>query len=330
MPKLRAAIVGCGSIHKSHTSVLQDIPEVEIAAVCDIEIEKAKSTAEKFGCIAFDSFDSLMNFGEFDILHICTPHYLHAEMAIRALNAKKHVLCEKPMAIAYEDAKKVAEAVKKNGVKYGVCFQNRYNQSSVFIRDLLKSGELGNITGARAFVTWDRDESYYASGEWRGKIATEGGGVLINQSIHTLDLLQWLVSMPVKNIKATVSTKRLQDFIEVEDTIDIMLDFGNDVRGLFYASICYSENSPVFLEVVCENGKVVMSDNILVSQKGKETKIYDINIPTGEKGYWGAGHKALISDFYDCVKTGREFLVNEDAAIVSAKLVDKAYKYARQ
>lgn len=329
MKKIRAAIVGCGGIHHSHTSVLAEMEQVEIAAVCDVETERAAATANKFGCIAFADFESLLDYNEFDVLHICTPHYLHADMAIAAMERGKHVLCEKPMSISYADALRVAETAERCGVKYGVCFQNRYNKSTEFIRELLLSDELGAVKGARAFVTWDRDEGYYASGAWRGKIATEGGGVLINQAIHTLDLMQWLVNKPVIDVKASVSTKRLYEFVETEDTADLLLDFGEGVRGIFYATICYSGNSPVFLEILCEKGKVTMAEDIRVCKSDTEDVCYNIAHPTGEKAYWGTGHAMLIGDFYAAIEENRPFMIDARAAAVSIDILEKVYQQAR-
>lgn len=329
MKKIRAAVVGCGGIHTSHTSALAEMENVEIAAVCDVMPERAAKAAGSHSCIAFINFESLLDYNEFDVLHICTPHYLHAEMAIAALKKGKHVLCEKPMSIHYEDALAVIKTAEENNFKYGVCFQNRYNWSTAFIKELLDSGKLGAIKGARAFVTWNRDEKYYTSTNWRGKIATEGGGVLINQSIHTLDLMQWLIGRRVVDLKASVSTKRLHETVETEDTADLFLDFGGGVRATFYASLCYTENSPVFLEIVCENGKIVMSDDIRVCETGKDDICYNINHAVGEKAYWGTGHSKLITDFYDSIEKDKPFLVDGRAGAVSVEILERVYKYAR-
>lgn len=329
MSTLRSAIVGCGCIHHSHVKGIDSTDRSKLVAVCDIDKEKADNAAEKNECKVFYSFDDLMEYGEFDVLHICTPHYLHAEMAITALNKGKHVLTEKPLAISSLDAERMCKTAKEKGLYLGVCFQNRYNQSTDYIKEILDSDRLGKIKGVKAMVIWDRSEEYYCSGVWRGKIATEGGGVLINQAIHTLDLVQWFVNSKVTDIKASISTKRLYDCVETEDTADALITFENGVKAIFFASLCSVENSPVYLEIMCDKGKIVLSDKLLIKELGKDDLILDINRPKGEKAYWGEGHNRLIEEFYKSIIDNKEFLIDGESAKTATNIVEKIYNYAR-
>ena len=142
-----------------------------------------------------------------DVVHICTPH-LHTEMAVKALMAGKHVLVEKPVVRHIDEIKQVIKAREESGRCIGVCFQNRFNTTSQKAKEIIDSGTVGAVKGIKGIVTWYRDEDYYTASGWRGKFATEGGGVLINQSIHTIDLIQWLAG-GVEAVKGGVSTQLL-------------------------------------------------------------------------------------------------------------------------
>lgn len=326
--KLRAAVTGCGNISRSHFAALENCEYAELTAICDVITERADMYAEKYGVKAYYSLDELLKDHICDVVHICTPHYLHPIQSINALEHGCNVFCEKPMAIKYEDALKIEQASKQTGKYFGLCFQNRYNSSSVKIKELLDSGKMGKIKGIKAVVAWDRDEKYYLSDEWRGKIATEGGGVIINQAIHTLDLCNWFADSDVENLKASISAKRLFNTVETEDTADALITYKNGIRAVFYATLCYAGNSPVEIEINCSNGKIVLADKLVIKIKDAEEEIYALNMPSGEKSYWGVGHNYIINDFYDCIATGRKFPIDSTEAKKSAFLTDAIYKAA--
>lgn len=329
MDKLKSAVVGCGSISSRHLKTIAENENSELVAVCDIVHEKADKKACEYNAKAFYDFDEMLENVQFDVLHICTPHYLHAEMAIKAMNKGIHVLCEKPLAIYYDDAVKMCECSEKNNVYLGTCFQNRYNDASVYIKNLLDSGELGAIICAKGTVTWDRDEEYY-SDDWHGTLEKEGGGVVINQSIHTLDLLQWFIDSDMVDIRSSISQKRLAGKVETEDTADALITFENGVQAVFYATLCYSANSPVFVEIFCEKGKIVMYDDLAIIKKGEEKGTVTFEHAKGEKGYWGNSHGRLIADFYDCILNKTHFLVDCYSGIKAVKIVDNLYKNAKK
>lgn len=329
MKQLKAAVVGCGNISQRHLNAISENEHATVAAVCDIIRERADSAAEQCGAKAFYAFNDMLDRGAFDVLHICTPHYLHAEMAMGAMRNGKHVLCEKPLAIHYEDALNMCQCAKENAVYLGVCFQNRYNPSSEYIRNLLKSDELGKIRALKGIVTWDRDEDYYNADDWHGTLKKEGGGVVINQAIHTLDLLQWFADADIAEVYGSISQKRLMGKVETEDTADALIKFSDGASALFYGSLCYHGNSPVFLEIKCDNGKIVMYDDIHVFRNDKETETVTFKNESGKKSYWGNSHKLLISDFYDSIINNKPFPVSGESGLNAVKIVDVLYKNAR-
>lgn len=300
--KLRAAIAGCGGIAQVHAKVLGGMPDVSIAACADILPDRAEKLAGACGCRAYTDVEEMLRAEKPDVLHICTPHYLHTPMTELAAELGIAVFTEKPPVISRGQWTAFAQAGKK--VPVGICFQNRYNRGVSRLRELLSSGKAGAVKGARAFVTWSRDERYYTESGWRGRLSTEGGGALINQSIHTLDLLVYLLG-GASFTEATAANRHLKGVIEVEDTLEAYVGF-HSCSALFYATTAYSENSPVLLELSCENGTYRMEDNELLcrGRDGTTERISFEKPDTLGKGYWGNGHWACIRDFYDSLENG--------------------------
>ena len=328
MNKLRIAIVGCGNVSRMHFQAVSENESTQLVACCDNVPEKADRMAEKYSIKAYYSFEEMLSDADIDVLHICTPHYLHAPMAISAMKKGIHVFCEKPLAIHYEDALEMCWCARQNNVYLAACFQNRYNMSSQYLRDLVESKKYGNIVAVKADVTWDRDEKYY-SDDWHGTLDKEGGGVIINQCIHTLDLIQWLVSSEVVSVDGSVSQKRLKGKVETEDTADALITFENGVQALFYGTLCYKANSAVFLEILFENGKAVMYDDLVITDSEGSREVVALKKANGANDYWGSSHKIIIDDFYDCIINNKPFLVNGESGIVAVKIVDELYKSAR-
>ncbi len=329
MNKLKAALVGCGNVAQVHLKSIAENDKAELVSVCDIVKSKADKESEKYSCRGYYDFDEMIEKEKIDVLHITTPHYLHPQMAIKAMKKGVNVLTEKPMAIEYSDALKMCETAEKNNVHLGVCFQNRYNSTSVFIKEKIESGEAGKLIGMRGIVNWRRDKDYF-SDPWHGTLDKEGGGVVINQSIHTIDLMQWLASSDVKKVSGSVSTKRLYDTIETEDTADAYIEFENGVSALFFGSLNYVYNAPVFLEVVCENMRFVLEDELNVYYKDGHKDVITFEKGKGRKDYWGINHAKLIDEFYNSVINGRPFFIDGREGAKAVKIVDMLYKSARK
>ncbi len=299
---LRAAIIGCGNIAPVHAQAIDALDMVELVACADIDLQQARNLAGERHIHIYASMEELLEREQVDVVHLCTPHYLHVPMAALAASRGIHVFSEKPPVIDRAQWSELAKAAGK--VRVGVCFQNRYNGAVQKMRSLLADGSLGKVCGARAFVTWARDKQYYGDSGWRGRLNTEGGGALINQAIHTLDLMVYLLGRP-ENVDATLSNHHLQDVIEVEDTVEAYMTFGG-APGLFYATTAYCANAPVYLEINCENAALIMEKDELVLRYPKEAEErfdyrQNISVP---KDYWGAAHMACIRDFYEALLSG--------------------------
>jgi len=324
---MRTAIVGCGGISAVHADALSKMEDANLVACADTLPERARRLAERYGAVPYSSLEELFQKEQVDVLHICTPHALHTPMAEMAAQRGIHIFCEKPPVISSGQWTQLEAAAKHAHI--AVCFQNRYNPETQEAERLLALPGAGAIRGARAFVTWSRDAAYYSDSGWRGRLDTEGGGVLINQAIHTLDLLLRFLGEPT-SVSACMSNHHLPDVIEVEDTLEARLSFFG-YSALFYASTGYCTDAPVFLEVACEN-MTVRIEGHEVTCRWKDGRIerfrHDPAVTAG-KSYWGSGHESCIRDFYESLRQNRDSAVALPTAAVTVKTFLALYNAAR-
>lgn len=311
---MKAAVVGHGVIGKVHANILRDMGF--LAAICDVN----NDALQKLSDVAyFDNYIKMLDSFQLDAVHICTPHYLHADMIIEALSRNINVLCEKPLCIKKEDIPRILDAERNSSAILGVCHQNRYNPANLYIKDYIKDKE---VQGGVGQVSWNRDEAYYSSAPWRGKKETEGGGVLINQALHTLDLMQWFCGMP-ESLSANVSTLVLKDKIEVEDTAVIC---AKGKAGFnFYATNGAVTDMPaeIILHISGKDVKILPS---YVVVDGELITFGDSRKPKGAKACYGSGHYPLIEDFYSCIREGRPFPIDGTEGAKVIKLILAAYE----
>lgn len=334
MSKKRVAVIGCGTISRVHLVSINASEKAELVAVADILDDRAKKCALEFGGRAYTDYKEMVEKEKPDCVHICLPHYLHAPVSVWCMERGVNVLVEKPIATNFEDALLMKKCAEENGVSLVAVMQNRYNTGTLFIENVLGDGSLGKILGARCSVTWFRNQNYYDEAPWRGSMSESGGGVIINQAIHTIDLMRHFVDSKVVRVDSTVA-KRGRCNIEVEDSAEGLIEFENGVLGNFHAINCYSDNSPVFLELHCEKGKVQMqsssatvfyNDGRVFSSDAKEDGFNYGDV----KEYWGASHIKQIFDFYDYLTSGSPMRVSLDSAMETHKLVCDIYENARK
>lgn len=325
---MRAAIVGCGGIAHVHAAAIGEIPGITLVAAADIIPKRAEAFQNQYGCKPYSSLEEMLSSEQIDVLHICTPHYLHVPMLRYGLEHGVHVFSEKPPVISREQLFELQSLHTEK--RFGFCFQNRYNPSVRMARQLLASGQAGKVLGARGIVTWARDAAYYTESGWRGRWETEGGGALINQSIHTMDLLVYLLGKPL-SIEATTRNHHLKGVIEVEDTMEAFIRFA-DVNALFYASTAYCENVPPLIEVACENLTIRIEDQSL-TYLYRDGRIEQPKLSSERalgKNYWGSGHKGCIEDFYHSIAENRRFHQDLPGTLDTICLMLGAYESARK
>lgn len=327
---MRLSIVGCGGISRAHMEAVSRIPDARLISVADIIPERAEDIAEVTDAVPYTSLTAMLDAEKPDVLHICTPHYLHVTQALEAMNRGIHVLIEKPCAVTLEELDTLRRAQTRTGLKVGTCFQNRYNHAAIQAKALLEEERYGPLRGVRGFVTWKRGASYYAD-DWHGTLDKECGGVLINQAIHTLDMMQYLAG-EYTALTGHIANDHLKGVVEVETTASALLEFKNGLTGVFYATLANACDSPVFIEFLCEQANLRMEgDNLyIVHPDGRveAARAFEQKDYPG-KACWGTGHYALICDFYNSIIEDRPFDIDAYAGGKALEAVLAIYRSAR-
>lgn len=332
--KLRFGLIGCGVVAPTHAKVLAKCQDAELVAVCDINEERARKLAADFNVPeVYTDYQEMLQKDYIDAVTICTPHYLHAQMCIDAAAARKHVLVEKPMAIHPEDCDAMIAACERAKVRLGVCFQHRFNEATLRIKEALEGNQLGRLIFSAAEVHWYRTQEYYDGDAWRGFWATEGGGVLINQAIHSLDLMLHLLG-PVEGVVADIAT--LSHKIEVEDTAAVMLHFTSGVKGVFSATNCAFPGFAQRLQLYGEQGSIVVEGTAIkewiVNRDGEVVRVDLLHSEPEKylgKRYYGASHGPLIEEFVEAVLADRDPYVSGIEGKKSIEVLAAVYKSAR-
>ncbi len=308
---------------------LGQLDYAQIDAFCDLNPSRAKEMARQYAPAAhiYTDYKKLLSENELDVIHIMTPHHEHCEMVLASLAHGCYVLCEKPMAIHKADARAMLEAGQLG--RLGIVFQNRYNKSTVACKKILASSELGAVKAIKVNVTWYRDASYYAADAWRGKWATEGGGVLINQAIHTIDLAYYLGG-PFARIKGSISQGLLENQIEVEDNAHAVIVYANGSTCLLHASNNYAGNDNSLI-IQCELGSLHLRGPNLWLEEGDDIRVLVQRSapPTGRKAEYGSGHALLIDDFYQCAMANKPYWLDGQEAYPALWAVLSTYESAR-
>ena len=330
---VRIGVIGCGDVSVVHFEAIRDIEGLELVGVADTDPQALARAVEATGVPGFASTQELIDGVGPDAVHVTTPHDAHIDPSLTALAAGVHVLQEKPLAHTLEEGRRLVDAVAAapaDGPKVGICFQNRYNLASQRLHEMLGSGELGAVRGAWASVVWTRSADYYRAKPWRGTWANSGGGLLINQAIHTLDLVQWLLG-GVERTDGHVATRKYGDVIEVEDTAELLLHHGGGITTSFYATLTAPRHRPVEIELDCENAYVTLrggTDGGLTIRwaGGRVDTVGERSVTSGGRSYWGVSHELLIRDFYARLDEPEPFWIGPGEAMASLEILKEAYR----
>lgn len=306
---MNTVIIGCGAVGPVHMEVAEGLGNASLYGVCDIIRERSDKYASKYNCKAYYDFADVINDVNVDCVHICTPHYLHYQMVTDAATAGKHVVVEKPAAITRDEFEKLLTLEKECSSKICAVVQNRENVCVKKLLEIAESKADGEIRGIFASLRWYRDEAYYKSEPWRGKWKTEGGGLMINQAVHLLDMM-CLFGGKAASVKAAIHNRGIKD-IEVEDTADATILFENGSTGIFSATNLYPVNIPPLLEINFENCTYRYSDGLLskITDGNIEIITNDAKGYIGKK-YWGISHGAALENFYNALEQGNENYVH--------------------
>ena len=322
-----AAVIGCGDVSVVHLQAIENLAGVDLVGVCDTDPARAAAAAARYGVPPFAGHRQLLEATRPDVVHVCTPHHQHAPVAIDCLDAGVGVLVEKPIAHTVAEADRIIAAAREHpDVKAGICLQNRYNAATRAARALLDSGELGPVRGGSATVLWHRDPAYYRARPWRGRARDSGGGVLINQAIHTLDLMEWLLGDVVR-ARGHTGRYALDGVVDVEDTAHAMLDHAGGARSVVFATVANVTDSPVTIEIVTERAVLLIRGDLTVSYADGRTEVVaERRASTGGRAYWGASHQLLIADFYRTLADPEPFWIGPREGARSLRLVHQIYR----
>lgn len=327
---MRFAIIGVGNIAPIHAAAIHAIEDSEIVGVATRNEARGREFAAQHGGAWYADYQQLLAAAKPDVVAICTPHDLHVQMTVAAAQAGSHVLCEKPLARNTAECDEMIAACDGAGVRLGVAFQGRFEPLSIRLKQGLDDGRLGRLLWASANTLWLRTDAYYRSGPWRGTWAQEGGGVLINQAIHAIDLLIWLAGMPER---VTAATRTLNHQIEVEDAALAILEYAGGRLGLIQATTIAHPGYPERLEFFGSKGSAVYN-------KGEARLDWRIAEPPGEfteqaevssgaarpMDITTAGHTALYRDFVAAIREGRAPLIDGREGRRSVALVEAIYR----
>lgn len=330
MKKLRVGIIGCGRISPMHLISADTLEQAELVACCDVKKDRAQAIAQKYGINAYVDVKEMLKKEALDAVHLCLPHYLHTKIARECFKYGVNVLSEKPMDIDLVSAEAAITEAKERGVLYGVIFQCRYNPSARLVKNAIESGKLGRVISARSVLTWKRERDYYMSSDWNGSWDKEGGGVIINQAIHSIDLVNWMVNSDHESVSCTMS-QRDDKGISVEDTAEGLVTYKNGAKYAFYAMNNYGCDEPIEIRLYCENGKVTLDyDNAIIRYNdGTVEEIHPDKQPMqypGGKVYWGVQHIRQIEQFYNACLGLEELEVDGEEALKTHRLVMKMYE----
>jgi predicted dehydrogenase len=322
-----AAVIGCGDVSIVHLEAIAAVAESQLIAVCDADTVTAAAVARDREVVPFTDHRQMLQTVRPDVVHICTPHDQHAQLAIDCLEAGVSVILEKPLAHNVSEAERVIAAANRHpNVKIGVCLQNRYNATVQAAHALLASDELGPVVGSSATLVWHRTPDYYRSRPWRGQFRRSGGGVLINQAIHTLDLLQWLIG-DVAHIRGHAGRYGLDDDgLDIEDTAHMVLDHQSGTRSLLFATVANVIDSPVTLELVTERAVLFIRGDLTITYSdGRVEVVTERRARSKGRGYWGVSHELLIADFYRRLDDPEPFWISPAEGMKSLQIIEQVY-----
>ena len=327
--KVKFGLIGLGRISINHLDALEHAPHAELVAVCDIIEGLAQKIGEKYGCKYYTDIETMLESEELDVCCILTPSGKHAEHACMVAKHGVNVFCEKPMDITEEKMQKMISCCKENGVKLGCVFQRRTFDAAIQTREAVKNGWLGTVTIADAYLKYYRDDAYYASAGWRGTWEVDGGGALMNQGIHGIDMISWIMG-GIESVNADCRT--LARDIEVEDTAVIRVRYKNGAMGVIEGATTVYPGLDTVFAVHGTKGSIVFGDKGFytwdledksIKQPDVHNSMGGINCQYNETNF---GHTYLIEDMALAVLEDRNPMITGEEAKKAVDIILAIYK----
>jgi UDP-N-acetyl-2-amino-2-deoxyglucuronate dehydrogenase len=337
---IRFGIVGCGMISEYQAEAINMVPGAKIVAFCDNVRTAAEARAARYGGRVYTDVRDLVADPEVDAVSICTPSGMHLDAALAAADAKKHVMVEKPIEVTLERTDRIISSCRANGVTLGAIFPRRFMDPSQELKRVLDAGRFGTIVLADAYIKWYRTQEYYATGGWRGTYQFDGGGALMNQGIHGVDLLQWLMG-GVEKVSAFTAT-RAHVGIEVEDVAVASLQFRSGALGVIEGTTGAWPGSKIRIEISGSDGTVVMEDEAFSTWRFRDESAEDERIrqkygridaslsggATDPRAINSEGHRRQFEDFVTAIREGRPPRIDGSEARAAVSIISAIYRSA--
>jgi len=332
-------IIGAGLIADFHARALEDIPNAKLIGCCDIEFEHAQNLAEKHACRAFSSLEEMLSSKQIDIVTIATPSGAHMEPAVAAAKAGKHVICEKPLEVTLERIDAMIKAHEQAGTRLGGIFQYRYCDAIKPLKEAIDTGRFGTVTYAGIYVPWWRTDEYYQD-SWHGTWKLDGGGALMNQSIHMIDLLCYL--MPPIDLVQAFTSRLAHPQIEAEDTAVAVFRFVNGTLGIIYGTTASYPGQYKRLEITGSRGTIVCLEDSFTVWQFADEKPEDKLIRKKFNQIQGQGgvadpaaishenHKRNFQAFIDSLAAGVDSHIDGSEARKAVEVILAIYKSAKE
>lgn len=334
--KFGFGIVGSGEIGPKHArGIIANKDVAELIAICDIDESRAKNMAEDFKCnLYYKDYRDMLKNKDIDIVNICTPSGLHGELIIEAAKAGKHVIVEKPLEITLKKCDLAIDACKRNNVKMAVIFQRRTFESSKILKKAIEDGKLGKLILGDAYLKYYRSPEYYKSASWRATWDLDGGGALMNQGIHGIDLINWLMG-GISSVYAYCETKARD--IKVEDTAVVLVRYKNGALGVIEGTTSIFPGFKSKFEISGDKGTVIMEEQSFVkweiqgeTEKSELGKKEELGGSSDPKAISGVGHVMQIRDMIDAIKNNREPMINGEEGRKAVEVVLAIYESSRK
>ncbi len=333
-------IIGTGMIGNFHAKAINELPNAKLIAAFDQVEERAKTFADQYGIKAYSTLDRFLDDPQIDVVTIGTPSGSHMEPTVSAAKFGKHVICEKPLEVTLSRIDEMIEAHQKAGTKLGGVFNSRYEPVNQMLKKVISAGRLGRITYGAGYVPWFRSQEYYDQGGWRGTWKFDGGGALMNQGTHTVDLLRWLMGSEVKRISAFTALLG-HERLEVEDTATAALEFANGALGILFATTTLWPGQPARVELGGTGGMIVSETSCLKTFKfaqpepDDEKIIKEFGAPpivggaSDPKAISADNHRRNFETFLKALDDGVEPELNGVEARKAVQIVLAVYESAR-
>lgn len=332
------AIIGTGAIARKHAQAIAAVPGARLAAVWGPRPERASAFAVECGVPLATSLEELAQREDIHAATIATPSGAHAESALPFLKHGKAVLCEKPLDVTLEKVDAMLDAARRHGATLACIFQMRLGAGARALKRAIEQGRFGRLTLCSAYLKWWRDQAYYDSGQWRGTWALDGGGALMNQGIHTVDLLQWLAGLPQQVF--AFSGCLAHERIEVEDTLAAALRFPCGAMGVIEASTACKPGFSARVEICGSRGSATLEDDRIIRWEFDEPQPEDANVLAATSGTFGGGssnptaisfegHRQLVADLVEALEHKRPPLIPGQEGRNALALILAAYQSAR-